>query len=201
MQVKQLYTPDLHALAAGAQVLAEQDAVHQSGSDEEEQLSYDLTLQLRLHAVLLHAGVEHVELLQDGGHAERLRPAVVLAVLVHAIGALAETGGLHAGDSLETLVLQHPRDCTEREWINKTKERKMHYNVSTLFPYWSWERARPPSRWWTDGRCWWRGRWESAGALKGRSSSGSSCSGEECCASWTPVDGGEMNNLISGMIQ
>ncbi len=113
-RLKQLYTPDLHALAAGAQVLAEQDAVHQSGSDEEEQLSYDLTLQLRLHAVLLHAGVEHVELLQDGGHAERLRPAVVLAVLVHAIGALAETGGLHAGDSLETLVLQHPRDCTER---------------------------------------------------------------------------------------
>lgn len=105
-----MFAPDLHALAAGAQVLAEQNAVHRCGSDEEEQLSYDLTLQLRLHAMLHHAGVEHVELLQDVCDAERLRPAVVPAVLVHAVRALAETGGLHAGDSLKTLVLQHPRD-------------------------------------------------------------------------------------------
>lgn len=105
-----MYTPDLHALAAGAQVLAKQNAVHRCGSDKEKQLSYDLTLQLRLHAMLRHAAVERVELLEDGGHAERLRPALVSVILIHAARALAETGGLHAGDSLETLVLQHCRD-------------------------------------------------------------------------------------------
>lgn len=110
IEVMCIYTPDLHALPAGAQVLTEQNAVHRRGSDEVEQLSYDLTLQLRLHALLRHAGVERAELLQDGGHAERLSPAEVPAILEHAIRALTETRGLHAGDSLETFVLQHPGD-------------------------------------------------------------------------------------------
>lgn len=111
---KRRSAPDLHALAARAHVFPEQDAVDGRGSDQVEELSDHLTLQLRLHALLIHAGVEGGQLLQDGRHAEGLAAVAVVPVLVHAAGTLAEACGLHAGDALKTLVLQHSRNWRKR---------------------------------------------------------------------------------------
>lgn len=58
--------------------------------------------------MLAHGGVEEAELLNDGGD------GVGVGVLVGAVGPLPEARRLHAGNPLEALVLQHPRDCQTR---------------------------------------------------------------------------------------
>lgn len=63
--------------------------------------------QTLIHAVLAHGGVDYTELLDDGGDGVALRVLVIL----DAVGALPETRGLHAGDALQTLVLQHAGNC------------------------------------------------------------------------------------------
>lgn len=78
--------------------------------------------QALLHAVLAHGGVEDAELLNDGGDGVGLRVLVVLDT----VGALPETRGLHAGDALQTLVLQHARNCmraSEEELLMSCSER------------------------------------------------------------------------------
>lgn len=99
--------PYLHPFPARAHVFAEHDVVEGHGPDEEEHLLDHLVDQALLHAVLAHGGVEDAELLNDGGDGVGLR---VLRVL-DAVGALPETRGLHAGDALQTLVLQHAGNC------------------------------------------------------------------------------------------
>lgn len=52
--------------------------------------------------------MEDTELLNDGGD------GVGVGVLINAVGSLPEARRLHAGNPLETLVLQHPRYCHKR---------------------------------------------------------------------------------------
>lgn len=55
-------SPDLHALAPGAHVLAQQQVVQGDGPDDVELLLHHLLDELRVGAVLAHDGVEGVEL-------------------------------------------------------------------------------------------------------------------------------------------
>lgn len=107
-----LLSPDLHAFAPGAHVLAQQQVVEGDGAHDVELLLDHLLDELRVGAVLAHGGVEGVELPQDG--VQR-----VGALVGDAGRALAEAGGLHPRHALDGLVLQHARNCREgaREWV------------------------------------------------------------------------------------
>lgn len=59
--------------------------------------------------MLAHGGMEEAQLLNDGGDG-----VGVGVLLVNAVGSLPEARRLHAGDPLQTLVLQHPRYCRKR---------------------------------------------------------------------------------------
>lgn len=105
---KNKHRPDLHPFPAGAHIFAEHDVVEGRRADQEEQLLDGLFDEGLLHAMLAHGGVEDTELLDDGGDGVRL------GVLVDAVGTLPEARRLHAGNPLQTLVLQHTGNCRTR---------------------------------------------------------------------------------------
>lgn len=84
----------MHSFSAGAHVFTKHYLVKGGGSNQEEQLLYDLIDEALVHAVVHHGGQEDRELLDDGGNGE------VLGLLVHAAGALPEACGFHAGNAL-----------------------------------------------------------------------------------------------------
>ena len=95
--------PDLHALAPGAHVLAQQQVVEGDGADDVELLLDHLLDELGVCAMLAHDGVKRAELAQDGFQR-------VGALVRDAGGALAQTGGLHPRHTLDGLMLQHTGD-------------------------------------------------------------------------------------------
>lgn len=108
--------PDLHPFPARAHVFAEHDVVEGHGAHLVEHLLDHLVDEALVHAVLAHGGVDDAELLDDGGDGEALRVLVVL----DAVGALPEACGLHAGDALQALVLQHAGNCVKGGTIQQS---------------------------------------------------------------------------------
>lgn len=93
--------PELHACAPGADVLPQKQVVERHCVNHVEELSEHLQDDLGVQALVAHDRVEGVHLADDGFQAIRV------VSFRHAGGALPVARGLHPGQTLNALVLQH----------------------------------------------------------------------------------------------
>lgn len=81
-------SPDLHALAPGAHIFAQQQVVECDGTDNVELLLNNLLNELRVVAMATHDAVEGVQLADDGVECEG-------SLISYAGRSFTQTCGLH----------------------------------------------------------------------------------------------------------
>lgn len=105
--------PYLHSFAPRTHVLAQEKIIQCYSSDDVEHLLDNLFDQLWIHSMLTHHGMERVQLSNNGVQS-------VGSFISNAGCSLPQPCRFHPWDTLDSLMLQHSRNCvrlTTFEWL------------------------------------------------------------------------------------